>query len=410
MYVKIDRLNFYIGSFITMLLLYSNLVIANIRYLNYVLLILAISTVYCELLISKKKVLFPQLIMSKAYHWILLFALLKFIYGYFGKDQEAYSLQFHILNIYVLTLLLCISYYFKKELIELISLSFSGVIILMSLFILINAKGDFLLSIAEGKRVGLTAVGNVNTTAISYIFLLIPIAYKVIYEKEKKYILILITGIFFMMMTGSKKGVLSIFLFALIYLTVISNNNNKLLRNILLACIGMTIFIFITYYQPYLKEIIWIRMKNMVHDIITANNASSSFSSTSLRIYFIKTSIEKGWDHPFFGHGWNSFAALYGYVPHYGMNLYTHCNYTELFFSFGIIGLYIYYYFPIKVMKFYRKILKLEIKLLMLLFTIILFFIDLGTVTCDQSILGFYGISLSYIFCLNDVQRQKRNG
>lgn len=397
MVIRKDRLNLYMGCIVTTMLLYSNLVIANAEYLNYVLIIVGLSTCYCIILLIKSRHLIRGIIMSKPYQWIILFSALIFIYGYYGKDRSSYSLQFQLLNICTLTLLFCISFYFRYNILDLISISFSGTIILTSLFIINGMGYNFLELLTSGNRVGNIAVGNVNTTGITYVFLLIPVAYRSIYRKEKKYVWILLIGLFFMLTTGSKKTILSVLVFLLVCVFVTSKNINRLTKNILLASVVFGLLLFFVYSQPYLYEILWVRIENMLSDISSIGNAQSSATSTNLRMHFIETVLTKTWDKPIWGHGWNSFASMYGYVPSHNLYMYSHCNYTEILFSFGLVGLILFYYLPFKILFDNRRISNQETKLLVALFCVILLFIDTSAVTYYQSILGFYGIALAYI-------------
>ena len=124
-------------------------------------------------------------------------------------------------------------------------------------------------------------------------------------------------------------------------------------------------------------------------------------SSTGLRMTFIITALIKCWDKPLLGHGWNSFANLYGWNSLYQSALYTHCNYTEVLFSFGIIGLVLYYWFPIITLLKTKKSKKNGKRLFSMLMCLQLFFIETGTVICYSSILGFIGFMVAYITITN---------
>lgn len=144
---------------------------------------------------------------------------------------------------------------------------------------------------------------------------------------------------------------------------------------------------------PILHELVWNRFEAMINSII--NFDINSQSSTNLRIKFILTALQKAWDKPIFGHGWSSFTNLYGYTNLYNMNLYTHNNYTEVLFSFGLTGFFLYYWFPIKNIKdTVQSSDSKEKKILNWMYIIVLLFIDLGTVSCYSNIISFLGFAI----------------
>lgn len=386
-----------IGSIITIaMVLFANLVIENSKYLIFVILILILSIGYTIFLARKNKENIIKTFSNYSILWILLFAIEMFFYGYFGEDKSAYSLKYHILNIFWLVIVLFILNYNSKNMIRVIAKSASIVIIMMSIFIICTNYSNIISVIFDKdniKRIGYTAVGNVNTTAVTYIFLLIPVLYEILVNKNKKYIPIAILDIIFMLLTGSKKGIISLILMIGIIAIGKATSKKKLIKSISIIGIAVLIICAICYLIPILHELIWNRFEAMINSVI--NFDINSQSSTNLRIKFILTALQKAWDKPFFGHGWSSFANLYGYTSLYDMNLYTHNNYAEVLFSFGLAGFFLYYWFPIKNIKDTVKSSDLkEKKILNWIYIIVLLFIDLGTVSCYSTIISFLGFAI----------------
>lgn len=224
------------GSIITIaIVLFANLVIENSKYLIFVILILILSIGYTIFLARKNKENIIKTFSSYSILWILLFAIEMFFYGYFGEDKSAYSLKYHILNIFWLVIVLFILNYNSKNMIRVIAKSASIVIIMMSIFIICTNYSNIISVIFDKdniKRIGYTAVGNVNTTAVTYIFLLIPVLYEILVNKNKKYIPIAILDIIFMLLTGSKKGIISLILMVGIISIGKATSKKKLMKSI----------------------------------------------------------------------------------------------------------------------------------------------------------------------------------
>lgn len=375
-------------------ILFTSLVITNAKYIIYVLAITIATLIYAVYLIIKNPVTIKKIFTSYHFLWITLFAILMFIYGFFGENQAEYSFKFHMLNIAWLMILLVILHNNSGSIIDAIAKSSSIVIIMMSLFILItNLFGTTELFTKDGTlRFGFTAVGNKNTTAISYIFLLIPLIYKIGIDKEKKYNSIALLGIFFMILTGSKKAIISLIFMIAIIFTCKSKGKNELFKNLLRVALIIAIIVMLCYWIPILHTLIWERFESMIISLTKFDIEDQS--STGLRMNFIITAFTKAWDKPILGHGWASFAPMYGYSSLYNTNLYTHNNYAEVLFSFGLFGFILYYWFPIRMIIKTIKNKEKNTKIFCWIYIINLLFIDFGTVSCYSTIIGFLGFSI----------------
>lgn len=376
------------------IILFTNLVIENGKYLVYIYIAIACTLAYVMFLIFKKPNIIKELF--KSYHliWITLFAIEMFIYGFFGKETEQYSLKFHMLNLVWIFMVLIILQNHKGKTKDIMAKTASIVITAMSTYILFNDFSMFIKIFTNGEigRIGATASGNVNATAISYVFLLIPILYKIGIDKSNKYIPFAILGIVFMLLTGSKKGIIGLVIILCIIIISKAKNNKELVKTILKIGIMISIIAILSYCIPVLHNLLGERIENMVSSIMNFNENDQS--STGLRLNFILTAFTKAWDKPILGHGWSSFAPMYGYSSLYQTNMYTHNNYAEILFSFGLLGLFLYYWFPIKMIVKTSKNANKGRKTLGWLYIVNMLFIDFAAVTCYSSILGFLAFSI----------------
>ena len=415
--LKIKSIENFFSIIIISAILFTNFAIENSKYITYIYIVTSIAILYSIFLIVKKPLLLKKIFINSCTIWIALFAIEMFCYGYYGLYQNQYSLEFHLLNLIYIFSIIIILLNSEGDL-QIILLKSTGLVILALSMYIVVLNDLNIISIINNEtssRLGTTNVGNVNTTAMSYIFLLIPSIYAIFVEKNIKCIPIALIGIIFMLFTGSKKGILSLLIIAATIGVGNSKNQKRIISNLIKVIILIGILLLICYYIPQLNSLIWKRLISMVNSI--TNYDSMSQSSTNLRITFIITAFTKAWNKPFFGHGWGSFAMTYGYSPLYKTYLYTHNNYAEILFSFGLVGFVLYYWLPAKVIIMLLKKNKNEkemseldkkrltqSKLYCALFVIILLFIDFGTVSCYSSILGFLGFSIAHMV-LKDNQK-----
>lgn len=387
----------YISSIILTLIIYTSTMLTRSSDLKFVVINLIVATIFALSLIIRDFESFRYLMNSKVIWWITAVWVMFILYGTLGPYKEAYSILYHLLNYIYVILFGVICCFHKDELLELLSQSFVITLAMIIIHTMIISGGNILPSLGEGIRIGNGGTGNVNTAAITYAFLLIPIVYQVFSNKNKYYIMPMIFGIVFMIITGSKKAVLFLLVVALVYLFSTGRNPSKILLNVLKVVVLIGAIFVVFYYIPVMNELVWSRLQSMVHSLQMYDRFDSS--STSLRITFIITALTKFWDKPFFGHGWGAFAQMYGYVSLYRMGLYTHCNYTEILFSFGIVGFLIYYIFPFSVYRRSKRI-KSDYKILSLLFITTILCLDITSVTCYDVITGYLCVSIAY--WLND--------
>lgn len=326
--------------------------------------------------------------------WYLLFSSMMFFYGFFGEHTEEYSLIFHFSNIIYVLFIGIIMYYKRTRVLYVFTTACKLTIIFETVYLIINDLEILLSKIGDiiagnsHYRFGETGAGNVNLTAMAYVFMLIPILYEIRSKRNLKlnYILLII-GLLVILLTGSKKGIIG-FVIILICLEVSLNKTNALkwLKGIGVMCV----LILIVRIVPLFYNMIWTRMETMIQTLISFNITDEA--STSMRMKFITTALQTFWDKPLFGHGWYSFAYESGF------GYYTHCNFTELLFNLGLVGLVLYYLFPIFIVTKCKKTSK-QNKVMAIIYLSVLIFFDTSAVTFYSSNLCAY-IGFSFLYML----------
>lgn len=384
------------------LLLYANVMLTRASTIVMMMAIIVFVAFVCVLILLTDKRLLSEVAKSKFIKWILLVWGLFIIYGVNGKYKEAYSLQYHLISLVYIILFVILIYHTRRRFLDVISIAFAVDVFAFALHTIVENGGNILNLINGSNRVGMGGTGNVNTTAIVYIFIGIPLLYQLIEKKNKIYGIPLVIDLLFMLLAGSKKAIISIVVIGLVFLFNYSKNTSALLKKMVLLVVGSITILLVVYNVPVLHDNIWNRFEVMIK-VLNAYDVNDQ-SSTSLRLTFITQALIHAWDKPVWGHGWGAFAHLYGYSSLYQENLYSHCNYTEILFSFGIVGLVIFYSFPFKLLK---KIghLDNDVKLFARLYIFVFLTIDIASVTCYDIILGYLAyMFVEYVICRNEVE------
>lgn len=150
-------------------------------------------------------------------------------------------------------------------------------------------------------------------------------------EREKRYLQIAILTLF-CLLAGTRKAILGLICGLAIY-SFLSAQQKASIKIIRIFGI-LTVTYFLLMEIPILYELIGSRFESL---FLMASGEVGDGSS-EVRRYF----IELGWQHflkrPLTGNGVDCFRVLPG-----AYGTYSHCNYIELLFGVGMIGLIIYY-------------------------------------------------------------------
>lgn len=209
--------------------------------------------------------------------------------------------------------------------------------------ILIFANDITGVVVAENEtRFGGSLSGNVNSVAVYLGILSVFVCYHYAKTKNKITLSLLLLCFAFMLLTGSKKAIIIIICDLFIYLKV---SKQKALAFLVFICtiVGGTILVM---QVPLLYNIIGHRVQDLffqVFGIGTGSYSSASDMSSSIRGDLMLEAITMYLKNPLFyltGGGWNAFAANSHY---HNLAYYSHCNYTEMLCTFGLLGTSIYY-------------------------------------------------------------------
>lgn len=182
-----------------------------------------------------------------------------------------------------------------------------------------------------------------NNVAIYFVTVLNLVVYLIIKhlraEKTVKWSLVVIAIILsiIILLTGSKKGIVGIFIILSLYPIFATKKrkiNWKMVLIVGISGIGAVIAIFNI-------EFLYATIGNRIEDFILGQQTGVSDASTVMRAYMIEFGLEKFAERPILGYGINCYSVLFGQES--GWTVYSHNNFIELLVGTGILGAIIYH-------------------------------------------------------------------
>lgn len=207
------------------------------------------------------------------------------------------------------------------------------------------------LLLFETAQPGTENYGNVvglyfNRIALSLAYGILISFY--LYKKEKKYIYLIFILLFYYIiyLTGSRKGLLMPIAFIGLFLLLnMGISLKKLLKNFIIIIGIIIVLISIIKSNDTLEK----RIMDLYDSIV--NDSTTEDGSIIERRYFRETAMEIFYENPLIGIGTNGFRAFLRLIGYNGTISYSHCNYTELLATLGIIGFGLYYVMYVKILR-----------------------------------------------------------
>lgn len=217
--------------------------------------------------------------------------------------------------------------------------------IVMGLMILVvNGISSFslLATLDADGRLGSEITGNANSFTALFMYSGVFSAWLSIYSnviyKRVLYLILLVFQLVIMALSGGRKTIIAVTLcFILGYLAYGKGWKVKL-RNILFASLSIGVLIYTIMNVPFLYDSVGERFSGLI-SMMMGNG--SSVSSDDTRKMMIEIGLNKWYEAPVFGHGFDSFKYFNLYAT--GHFYYSHNNYVEILYDLGIIGFAVYY-------------------------------------------------------------------
>lgn len=190
--------------------------------------------------------------------------------------------------------------------------------------------------------------------------------YFLIYEKGSRllYITAIVLNAFIVILSASRKSILSIGIIIVLFYIFKSQNAIKLLGRVLIGILILALGYLVVLKVPFLYEIIGNRLESMLNAFLGTGDTDAS---TSMRLLMINWGIEWFRDKPVIGYGITNYSLLLGGMgTSFGTaGTYAHNNYIELLVDLGLIGTITYYLMHFTILKTFltnlKKISKLQL-------------------------------------------------
>lgn len=211
------------------------------------------------------------------------------------------------------------------------------------LYLIYSFNGIFGLVIYMRSSVLENMIVQKNILSYNMAIVVLMCTYKFLYEKKKIYLALIVLPILISLGTGSRRGIISIFV-AIVFLLLLRNFNYKIILNIFIVILGL----YITYFLLKKANTGYLitRIESLFSLFLNRSNASSS---DMVRMDMISKGLEMIKLKPILGYGAGAFKGLSGF------GIYSHNNYIELLVNYGIIGLLSYYIiFVVFLIKLFR--------------------------------------------------------
>lgn len=289
--------------------------------------------------------------------WVTVLYTMYFIYGFLFSNGGLFNWDM-LLFTYVSNIVLYLALRIiitREDWISILIKPIGMTVIIISILIFTNDITGVVVAENE-TRFGGSLSGNVNSVAVYLGVLSMFVCYHYAKTKNKVTLSLLFLCFAFMLLTGSKKAIIIILCDLFIYLKV---SKQKALAFLVFVCaiVGGTIMVM---QVPLLYNIIGHRVRDLffqVFGIGTGSYSNASDMSSSIRKDLIFEALEIYLKDPLFyltGGGWNAFSANSHY---HNFAYYSHCNYTEMLCTFGLLGTSLYY-FPL--FTIYKKVGRLN--------------------------------------------------
>lgn len=182
------------------------------------------------------------------------------------------------------------------------------------------------------------------------------------------------------MVTGSKKAIFILVFGIGLLLLLYQKNILRILGYVLIALLALYGVYFLIMNNQALYNMMGKRVEGLLNVFLYGYERGDY--STKGRIDMIQLALREWRERPFFGYGINNFGIYNGLSAFGSVNMYSHCNYTELLFGVGAVGTAFYYsIFPWLLARQVKSFRTDGFQRLYLALTIIIIILDIGMVS-----------------------------
>ena len=189
---------------------------------------------------------------------------------------------------------------------------------------------DLMAGLRGEVRLGKELIG-INLYGITMAMLSLFAFYKGVTQKQFRTSHMLLFALLFLfsVTSGSRKAILSVLVGAPLFLLL--NNRKSTGDMIVKIALVVAVALFLLSQLDFTRGL-WQRLSTLWTESDVAVGESDE-----MRNQMIRKAVQGWWQSPLWGHGFNTFTV------HGGFDTYSHCNYAEILFNTGLIGLLLTY-------------------------------------------------------------------
>ena len=208
------------------------------------------------------------------------------------------------------------------------------------------------LDTINGARLGGEETGNANIFTALMMFSGVFASWLVLYNRNNVLRVIALLSLLFILYlmahSGGRKTIIALVACTIYFIWKKSGSSIKK-RILSIVMVSLTIYfsIYLLMNIQWIYDVIGYRFDGLIGFL--GGNGESNVSSDNLRKKMIEIGL-LGWtERPIFGHGLDSFKFYNAKVT--GRMFYSHNNYVEILYDFGLLGFILYYAFLYKLYK-----------------------------------------------------------
>ncbi len=241
----------------------------------------------------------------------------------------------------------------------------------------------------EGQLGGEATGGNPNAVGMTFTVCILFTLYYAYYMKKRIYYVFLFIELMLVIMTSSRKSVLTVLL-SFIILSVSKELNYKMITRLITAVAAVALILYAIMNIEQLYWTIGRRLESMVEQLLTDSGDYSMYARNMFIEYAQKYFLEK----PVIGSGVATFIRKLG--AEIGLYAYAHNNYYELLVGVGIVGFTAYYsFYAYLTAKLFRMSIRYgdDVAKIMLM-------VMLSIIICEYGTVLYYSVYAMIFICM----------
>ena len=240
--------------------------------------------------------------------------------------------------------------------------NYKQVVILLKLFVVCNIINTFyILYRVDITTLGVSRIGartidsdvmwnsnSIGTLLAFCVFIIIMLLARGQYRKNQKGLMIVVIAGFsiIILLCGSRIALLLLIVLPLLYYLFTSNARNSIKRVLLIALALLGVFWILINVTP-VYNVLGVRVERLLNNIL--GRSAVTDGSISSRNMLIELGGQCFKESPIWGHGMYTFMQKSASVMYYAW--YAHNNYVEIAVGLGVIGLIVYYWYYVYILK-----------------------------------------------------------